>query len=62
MNNDKTRSMFHLVFADHRQHGMEDRVQSLETQLPATQNTLCALVKRLDEIHARVFDGDSKVG
>ncbi len=41
---------------------VEDRVQSLEDQLSLTQNTLRALVKKLEEIHELDIDGDGRVG
>jgi uncharacterized Rmd1/YagE family protein len=41
---------------------VEDRVQSLEDRLSLTQNTLRALVKKLEEIHGLDIDGDGKVG
>lgn len=41
---------------------VEDRVQSLEDQLSLTQNTMRALVKKLEEIHGLDIDGDGKVG
>jgi uncharacterized Rmd1/YagE family protein len=41
---------------------IEDRVQSLEDQLSLTQNTLRALVKKLEEIHGLDIDGDGRVG
>ncbi len=41
---------------------VEDLVQSLEDQLSLTQNTLRALVKKLEEIHKLDIDGDGKVG
>jgi hypothetical protein len=41
---------------------VEDRVQALEDQLLLTQNTLRALVKKLEEIHGLDIDGDGKVG
>ncbi|MDH4239256.1 MAG: hypothetical protein OEW48_06810 [Phycisphaerae bacterium] len=41
---------------------IDDRVQSLEDQLSLTQNTLRALVKKLEEIHGLDIDGDGKVG
>ncbi len=41
---------------------VEDRVQYLEGQLTATQNTLRALVKKLEEINKADFDGDGKIG
>jgi uncharacterized Rmd1/YagE family protein len=41
---------------------IEDRVQYLEDQLAATQNTLRALVRKLEEINKIDFDGDGKIG
>jgi hypothetical protein len=41
---------------------VEDRVAYLEDQIAATQNTIRNLVKKLEEQHARDFDGDGKVG
>lgn len=41
---------------------IEDRVQFLENQLTLTQNTLRALVKKLEEIHRLDIDGDGKIG
>ena len=41
---------------------VEDRVQYLEGQVAATQNTLRALVKKLEEINKADFDGDGQVG
>jgi len=41
---------------------IEDRVQSLEDRLSLTQNTLRALVKKLEEIHGSDIDGDGRVG
>ena len=41
---------------------IDDRVQSLEDQLQLTQNTLRALVKKLEEIHRLDIDGDGKIG
>ena len=40
----------------------EDRVQSLEERLQATQDTLRNLVKKIEEIHGLDIDGDGKVG
>jgi len=52
-----------LMYGQHRKAtSVEDRIQLLEEQLTATQNTLRAIVKKLEEIHARDFDGDGKVG
>jgi uncharacterized Rmd1/YagE family protein len=41
---------------------VDDRVQSLEDRLSLTQNTLRALVKKLEEIHGSDIDGDGRVG
>ncbi len=41
---------------------VEDRVQSLEERLNATQNTLRTLVKKLEEIQGTDIDGDGRVG
>jgi hypothetical protein len=41
---------------------VEDRVQYLEGQLSAMQNTLCALVKKIEEIHGLDIDGDGRIG
>jgi hypothetical protein len=41
---------------------VEDRVQYLEDQLAATQSTLRALVKKLEEINKMDIDGDGKIG
>ena len=41
---------------------IEDRVQSLEDRLTATQNTLRSLVKKLEEMQGADFDGDGKIG
>jgi hypothetical protein len=41
---------------------VEDRVQSLEDQLSLTQNTMRALVKKLEEIHGLDIDGNGRVG
>jgi len=41
---------------------VEDRVQSLEDRLSLTQNTLRALVKKLEEMHGSDIDGDGRVG
>ena len=41
---------------------VDDRVQYLEDQLAATQNTLRNLVKKLEEINKSDIDGDGKVG
>jgi len=41
---------------------VEDRVQSLEDQLTATQNTLRSLVKKLEEMQGTDIDGDGRIG
>jgi uncharacterized Rmd1/YagE family protein len=52
-----------LMYGQHRKSdSIEDRVQSLEDQLQLTQNTLRALVKKLEEIHGSDIDGDGRVG
>jgi len=52
-----------LMYGQHRKSdSIEDRVQSLEDQLLSTQNTLRALVKKLEELHGSDIDGDGRVG
>jgi len=41
---------------------IEDRVQYLEVHLLSTQNTLRALVKKLEEIHGSDINGDGRIG
>jgi len=41
---------------------IEDRVQSLEDRLAATQNTMKNLVMKLEEILKSDIDGDGKLG
>jgi uncharacterized Rmd1/YagE family protein len=41
---------------------VEDRVQSLEDRLTATQNTLRTLVKKLEEMQGADIDGDGRIG
>jgi hypothetical protein len=41
---------------------VEDKVQSLEERLTATQNTLRSLVKKLEEMQGADIDGDGRVG
>jgi bisphosphoglycerate-dependent phosphoglycerate mutase len=41
---------------------IEDRVQSLEDRLTATQNTLRSLVKKLEEMQNVDIDGDGRIG
>jgi len=52
-----------LMYGQHRKSSsIEDRVQSLEDHLQLTQNTLRALVKKLEEMHGADIDGDGRVG
>ena len=52
-----------LMYGQHRKSdSIEDRVQHLEGQLTATQDTLRELVKKLEGILARDIDGDGRVG
>jgi len=41
---------------------MEDRVRALEEQLQLTQNTLRALVKKLEQLHGLDIDQDGRIG
>jgi bisphosphoglycerate-dependent phosphoglycerate mutase len=41
---------------------IEDRVQSLEDRLTATQNTLRSLVRKLEEMQGTDIDGDGRIG
>jgi hypothetical protein len=41
---------------------IEDRVQYLEEHLGRTQETMRALVKKIEEIHGLDMDGDGKIG
>jgi hypothetical protein len=41
---------------------VEDRVQSIEERLTATQNTLRSLVKKLEEMQGADIDGDGRIG
>jgi uncharacterized Rmd1/YagE family protein len=41
---------------------VEDRVKALEDQLQLTQNTLRALVKKLEELHGIDIDQDGRIG
>jgi hypothetical protein len=41
---------------------VEDRVKALEDQLLLTQNTLRALVKKLEQLHGLDIDQDGKIG
>ena len=41
---------------------IDDRVLFLEQQLHKTQETLRALVKKIEELHGLDVDGDGKIG
>jgi uncharacterized coiled-coil protein SlyX len=41
---------------------VEDRVRALEDQLQLTQNTLRALVKKLEEMRGEDIDHDGRIG
>lgn len=41
---------------------IEDRVQALENQLQLTQNTLRALVRKLEEMSGEDIDRDGRIG
>jgi uncharacterized Rmd1/YagE family protein len=45
-----------------RSDSVEDRVQALEDQLRLTQDTLRALVKKLEELHGIDIDRDGRIG
>jgi hypothetical protein len=52
-----------LMYGEHRRaNSIEDRVESLEAQVRATQETLRTLVKKLEEIHNLDIDQDGKIG
>jgi len=52
-----------LMYGHYRKSdSIEDRVQSLEDQLKLTQNTLRALVKKLEEMHETDIDEDGRIG
>ena len=52
-----------LMYGQHRRsNSIEDRVESLETQVRATQDTLRNLVKKLEEIHKIDIDQDGRIG
>ena len=52
-----------LMYGQHRKsNSVEERVQSLEEQLALTQNTLRALVKKLEEMHGTDINEDGRVG
>jgi hypothetical protein len=41
---------------------LEDRIQILENQLQATQNTLRAVVRKLEEMRGEDIDCDGRIG
>jgi len=41
---------------------VEDRVKALEDQLQLTQNTLRALVKKIEEMRGEDIDHDGRIG
>jgi hypothetical protein len=41
---------------------IEERVQSLEEHLTATQNTIRSLVKKIEEMQGIDIDGDGRIG
>jgi hypothetical protein len=41
---------------------LEDRVRALENQLQLTQNTLRAVVKKLEEMRGEDIDGNGRIG
>ena len=52
-----------LMYGHYRKSdSIEDRVQALDEQLKLTQNTLRALVKKLEELHGTDINGDGKIG
>ena len=52
-----------LMYGQHRKsNSVEDRVQYLEGQLQATQNTLRDLVKKLEEMLGKDINEDGQVG
>jgi len=52
-----------LMYGQHRKsNSVEDRVQSLEEQIKLTQNTLRALVKKLEEMHGIDINEDGRIG
>ena len=52
-----------LMYGQHRKsNSVEDRVESLENRLTATQDTLRSLVKKLEELHGIDIDKDGRIG
>jgi len=51
------------MYGQHRKSdSVEDRVQYLEDQLLSTQNTLRALVKKLEDILGKDINEDGRIG
>jgi len=52
-----------FVYGQHQKtESIEERVDLLEAQLKETQDTICKLVKKLEELHGLDVDGDGNVG
>ena len=52
-----------LMYGQHRKSdSIEDRVQYLEGQLQSTQDTLRALVKKLEELLSKDIDENGRIG
>jgi len=52
-----------LMYGQHRKSNtIEDRVDSLESQVRATQETLRSLVMKLEDIHKIDINQDGKIG
>jgi uncharacterized coiled-coil protein SlyX len=52
-----------LMYGQKRQSdSVEDRVRALEDQLRLTQNTLRALVRKLEEMRGEDIDHDGRIG
>ena len=52
-----------LMYGQHRKsNSVEDRVQYLEGQLQSTQDTLRALVKKLEEMLGKDINEDGQIG
>ena len=52
-----------LMYGQHRKsNSVGDRVQYLEDQLLSTQNTLRALVKKLEDILGKDIDENGQIG
>ena len=52
-----------LMYGQYRKSNtIEGRVESLEAQVKATQDTLRNLVKKLEEIHQMDINQDGKIG